>query len=150
MKLAAVLLIGTLLAFMMQVTAAPSPRTNDWRPVFGSKMATQKAYINTTTQIVVAGGENSYNYAEILIVSEKPKTRVVNGKTFTALSVVRAMLLECKSAYMAPMADYYFNDGNPQAASKVINIYEHPSAEVAGRVIPKNSPLYNALCPVYI
>jgi len=141
-----------LLAMWLSVSAAekqPDPKTIVWRLIYTGKDPTFVPYVNTKSILRKNGGIGDYGSAEILFSANKIFTSTVDGKPVVAKSLVRHLLIECESAILAPVIDYYFTVSKPTRADKPIVVVSYDNLEGA-TLVSKKSPVYNTLCPVSI
>jgi hypothetical protein len=126
-------------------------KPNNWQPIYGLNVEGQKAYVdaNSLTTHSVDSGEQ-YNYGEVLISSEEILDITVGQKKLKVRSMVKQMVIECKSGLMAPVYDLYFDVSMPTRIDKPIAGTEYMDVKIDSRTLPKDSILYKTLCPIYI
>ena len=73
----------------------------------------------------------------------------VDGVDIPAKSMVRQLVMDCKSSMMALIMDFYFSVDMPTRKDKPIAAFEYEKIVPIGP-IPKTSPVYQTLCPNYI
>jgi hypothetical protein len=149
------LLIAILLVTVSYVAAGDGEKkarkANNWQPIVGFKNLGQKAFINAATlETTVTDTGDSYNFGEVLLSSDKILQLDIKGKKIAIRSMVKQMIIECKSGLMAPVSDLYFDVERPSIISKPVAGVDYESVRDVAEILPKNSILYQALCPVYI
>lgn len=107
------------------------------------------AYINRAVVPPNKAG-TAYKRAEILLSIVEPIKMESNGELTLIYSITRILIVDCDSALVLPMFDFYYTEKKPTAKSVPKNGFEHPAVESSLTQLPKSSTLYKALCPFYI
>lgn len=123
-----------------------------WQPIYGFAVKGAKGYIDVNNR-VVANFENNqkYNSAEILISYDKSISLTIGNKNISLRGLVRSMAIECKSAVMIPIYDIFFTEPFPTKNSLPVYGIDYTKNSTKNiTILNKNSPIYQALCPVYL
>jgi len=122
-----------------------------WQSISGSKIPGIKAFIDANSLITISGVEDKkYNTADLLFSYDFPTKMMINGKEQIIQSVVKSLLIDCKSGLTAPVVDYYFKEQKPTREMKPLGGLEYPTNAETVFPVDKNTTLYNSLCPRYI
>jgi hypothetical protein len=123
-----------------------------WEPIYAFNPGNgTHAYINRKSMVTKTyKGGYSYNTGEILVTMDNPVEITIGGKKITPKSISRRQILECSSAVLVPIMDFYFSEEFPSRDTKPIAVFKFPPPNESGKEIPKKSVMYDALCPSYI
>jgi len=151
MKLRTLLLLLTvcIVAAAAEDVKIPRPPTN-WKPIFGFKHPTSKAYVDTNSLGKTITEKGEYVSGALLLVSNEATTLQIEGKPTVVRSVVKHMVVDCKSRLMVPVMDFYFNVEKPDRMNLPIAGLEYPTDAKNAELLSKSSLIYQAFCPVYI
>ncbi len=72
-----------------------------------------------------------------------------NQKLISAMSIVRAMAVDCRHGFAVPVMDLYFDTKTPDKSSKPIGSTDYEKASPIN-IFPKTSTLFKTLCPNFI
>lgn len=125
-------------------------KPNNWVPIYGFKHPTSKAYVDSnsvTRKLSESGGD--YGMGGILLVSAEPVPIPLAGKIIFAKSIVKHLVVDCKSGMLAPAVDFFFAEAMPTRQNKPLGALKYN--DLTGvEEISKSSLIYKTLCPVYI
>lgn len=127
----------------------PQKPTN-WIPIYGFKHPTSKAYVDTNSvsrKLSESGGD--YGSGGILLVSPEPVPVPLAGKVIFAKSIVKHLVIDCKSGLLAPAVDFFFAVELPTRQDKPLGALRYNNL-TGVEEIPKSSLIYKTLCPMYI
>jgi hypothetical protein len=141
-------------ATLVEGVSPHEKKPNDWQPIIGMKIVGGSMYIDAnslTVNTIEGEGSGNFNSAEILATYDRPTEVVVEGKKYIIRSMVRSLVIECKTGLSAPVFDVYFEEPMPNIDTIALTGIEWPSdIHSSAIVLSKKSSLYNALCPIYI
>ena len=127
----------------------PQKPTN-WVPIYGFKHPTSKAFVDSNSvsrKLSESGGD--YGSGGILLVANEPVPVTLAGKIIFAKSIVKHLVVDCKSGLMAPAVDFFFAIELPTRQDKPLGALKYSNL-TGVEEIPKSSLIYKTLCPVYI
>lgn len=150
MRLTTLVLVAILAAVSFFAFAQEPQKPNNWQPVYDFKVYGQHAYMDANSFKTDMRGKSKYNTGQMLVSSDVVMEIPINGKIIKARSMVKLMVVECNSGIMVPIFDLYFSQPMPTRKDKPLGGFEYPSVETSSQVLPKNSILYNSMCPEYI
>lgn len=125
--------------------AADGNNSIQWLPVFGIKNQTLKMYFNQQSYIRVGDSEGHYGQGDVLLVFEQPTETILNGKKVIARSMVKSIVVNCKTAVAAPIADYYYSVDTPRKDEVALGIIRY-NVEASAEQISKKSSLFITFC----
>jgi len=121
-----------------------------WVPVYGFKHPTSKAYVDLnslTRKTSESGGD--YGSAGLLLVSPEPVPVPLAGKTILVRSIVKHLVMDCKTGVLAPAIDFFFAVAMPTREDKPLGALRYN--DLTGmEEVSKSSLIYLTLCPTYI
>ncbi len=127
----------------------PQKPTN-WVPIYGFKHPTSTAFVDSNSMSRKAsetGGD--YGSAGILLVSKEPVPMPILGKVVLVKSIVKHLVMDCKSGILAPAVDFYFDIEKPTRKDKPLGAIKYN--DLTGmEEVSKSSLIYKTLCPTYI
>jgi hypothetical protein len=127
----------------------PQKPTN-WVPIYGFIHPTSKVYVDSNSvsrKLSESGGD--YGSGGILLVSSEPVPIPLAGKIILVKSIVKHLVVDCKSGLMAPAVDFFFAVGLPTRHDKPLGAIRYNDLKGVEE-IPKSSLIYKTLCPIYI
>jgi len=127
----------------------PEKPTN-WIPIYGFRHPTSKAYVDSNSVLrKISDSGNDFGTAGILLVSNEPVPVKLAGKIIIAKSLVKHLVMDCKSGIMAPAVDFFFAMDLPTRADKPLGILKY--SDLTGiEEVSKSSLIYKTLCPTYV
>ena len=145
------LVLTTLLSVWVYGNEKPiAKKSPNWQPIYGFKYRGGKVYIDANSLGYNVGKEETFNYGDILIVAAEPtEIKKGNNEKFIAKSMVKHLMVECKSGVIIPVQDLYFGVEKPTFVDTPLGAQEYEiNSENAISMNPKN-PLLSALCPIW-
>lgn len=121
-----------------------------WVPIYGFKHPTSTAYVDSNSLSRKASKmDGDYGSGAILLVSKEPVPVTLGDKVVLAKSIVKHLVLDCKSGMLAPAVDFFFAVAMPTRRDTVLGALKY-SGLTGMEEIPKTSLIYFTLCPTYI
>ena len=140
------------LAFLWSVLAYGDEQTKkkplNWQPLYGMKIPGMKGYFDANSIVPVPG---NYNVGTVLFVYTDDATDTVNDKEIKFKSLVKNIMVDCKSGDVATLVDYYFVSSMPKRSDKPVTgvRYPEPGPEDIVKMGPQN-PIVKSICPSYV
>lgn len=127
-------------------------KETNWQPIYGFNYNGAKTFIDLNTlKNSYSNPEEEFSSGSILIVSAEPKEITIDGKTYSARSAVKYIMVSCKYGIMLPIYDLYFASTNPTRAETPVIGYKYTGdAKKLAIQLTKSSPIYTTMCPKYI
>jgi len=146
-----ILLCALVATISMAEPDAEKRSPTKWVPIYGLHIRGVKTFIETNSQrIATPENKEKFNTAEMLFSYDK-LTKVGNGQNeYQVRGIVKSVMVDCKSGAMISLFDIYFKEASPDRNALPLGGFEYPKDQRAIARLGRNTPLYNALCPVYI
>ena len=128
----------------------PSPAT-DWKTLMGYKARGTEAFMDRNSFIKSVDDKgNEYTNGVILITYDDPVNVPVDDKPVPIRSIAKHIIVQCSSARLMQVADFYFSVEKPTRADKPVAGREYPADPAAVIQLGKGSIFYMTFCPTYI
>lgn len=138
----------SLAAFIAPIGAQlPTDRSNPikWEEITVIESKDNRMFIDRNSQS--KDDSDSYIRNTLLLVPESGVVQFKNkeGKFISALSIARAMMVDCNNGVALPTVDYYYDIKIPSKDTRPIGTMEYNKA-LPINIMPKDSELFKALC----
>jgi len=138
-------------AFINVALAQPQDNTVIWEIIPDTYISRFSIYIDKKNLSRQQTDKLDTSTGSFLVVpKEGPlKFKRKDGEFISALSVVRAMVVDCKTGNAIPLIDLYFDVEIPTKDSKPIIAVDYRSSMTASAISTKGA-LFKTFCPAYI
>ena len=146
-------MLFSLLLLMLSICslAEEAVRVIHWQKMTGIKHPELRIYFDPATVRQEVDEGIKYGYAAVLFHRQYPVDITVDGKSYTATSVVRYYIASCDKHMLASVVDYYFNLNRLIVITdQPLLTVDHSSEKNAAHEVPKDNPIFKTLCPEYI
>lgn len=144
---AALIISATSLLVSDWSTAENVQPETDWQIIIGMKSDEGLAYYNTNSFMVLSeDGKSKLVSGEILIISNKERTIIIDGVAQKVKSMVTDMMVECESGLSSSVSDYFFKQEHPRRQDAPVGARSYTSPLETAFILPKSSPLYSMFC----
>jgi hypothetical protein len=131
--------------------AEEAVRVIHWQKMMGIKHPELQVYVDPATVRQEDDNGIRYGYAAVLFHRQYPVDIKVDGKPYTATSVIRYYIASCDKHMLASVVDYYFNLNRlPVISDQPLLTIDHSSEKKAAQEVSKENPIFKTLCPEYI
>lgn len=145
--LAVAFALTILLSFMATGAENEKPqKVTNWQPIIGMAYPGGHAYIDVNSLGSEATGDEIYQFGMLMISLDNDTEVLVNQKTFTARSLIKNVVIDCKSGLVGPVSDMYFSTAMPTRKDKPVKSFGYEPGKSMVNFAPKN-PMRLALCP---
>lgn len=128
-----------------------SPRHTDWQKIVGLKY-NLVAFVDNNSLEHNEMETGEYNSGNILIVfPEETEITIKDEKKFKAKSMVKSLVIDCKSGAIGQVEDMYFSMDKPGMNDKSVMTHEfdEPATPDDLMMLGKIHPFRLALCPLF-
>jgi len=122
----------------------------EWKEVYGlvSKNG-EHLYFDSSTLIATYVDHTVISGGDFLITLDKPTTINVDGKTIMVTSMMKGVVMNCKTGIMSAVYEMYFNGPKfPSNKDAPIHSKEFGNTKDNFYNYGKKTPVYSILCPV--
>lgn len=121
---------------------------SNWQPIVDLHYPGGKAFVDVNS-IGKDKDDNKYHYGNIMISLDKETTVTFDDVKFKARSMVKTVIMNCKTGKTSSTFDYYFKEAMPGRQAKPIQAYQYPTTPDSMINLPLSHPIHTVLCPVY-
>lgn len=148
----AIIALLLLLFYIFAPAQGTEQRNSNWQLIpYYKNSPGYITYFNQNNKSVIPNQDKGiYKIAEILISAETPANIDIGGKPVLIHSIIKVIMVECESAALLPLYDFYYKEKMPNRFSTPDGGIEHNASESAIKILDKSSPIYKVVCPVYI
>jgi len=123
-----------------------------WQPIIAYKIAGgAKAYINKNNlKVATSRGGVLLTSGEILVSFPGNHFMNIRGTKVNIKSISRFYLISCETGIASSIADFYYTVLLPKNSDEPAKSVMHPDPKNNMTNINKGTPVYSALCPIYV
>lgn len=119
----------------------------DWKPIIGYKHPTRKAFYdrNGTHKEII--DKKEYGIGSILLFDAKSTEMVIYGRKIKFKSMIKYLMVDCSTGFMAPMYDYFYDKDFPTQEDQPTNAIEYEAIASNYTLLNKSSTIFLTMCP---
>ncbi len=123
--------------------------TPDWRPIYGYVSEIATAYIDDNHIVKIQSENHNYVRGAVLISLNEEMPVAADDKTYKFKSIIRHIVVNCKSGAYAPVANFYFSVSKPTEKDIPVLAVKYEQKDENVGNLRKESPIRMAFCPIY-